>query len=77
MIVNLERSQAEAEIRELEVRLRIVPMNDAQLRQGLRDALEQKRGRLERLSCGVGSRNIGAERRQTPKRNRLIKRVIR
>ena len=47
--VNLERSQAELEIRELEARLRLVPMNDAQLLKALRQALEQKRERLERL----------------------------
>jgi hypothetical protein len=47
--VNLERTQAEMEIRELEARLRIAPTNDAQLLQGLRQTLKQKRARLERL----------------------------
>ena len=47
--VDLEGSQAEIEVRELEARLRVVPMNDAQLLRALREALEHKRGRLVSL----------------------------
>ena len=47
--IDLELSRAEIEVRQLEARLRVVPMNDAQLLQALQKALEQKRERLERL----------------------------
>ena len=47
--VDLEWSQAEVEVLELEARLRVAPMNDAQLLRALRQALEQKRGRLQTL----------------------------
>ncbi|MBO0690031.1 MAG: hypothetical protein J2P40_10725 [Candidatus Dormibacteraeota bacterium] len=47
--IDLELSRAEIEVRQLEARLRVVPMNDAQLLQALQKALEQKKERLERL----------------------------
>jgi (p)ppGpp synthase/HD superfamily hydrolase len=52
--LDLEWSQAEVEVRELEARLRVVPINDAQLLRALRQALEQKRGRLQTLRAGHG-----------------------
>ncbi len=47
--IDLELTRAEAEVKELEARLRVVPMNDAQLAQALERALASKRARLERL----------------------------
>lgn len=47
--IDLELTDAEAEVRQLEARLRVVPMNDAQLAQALRRALSAKRERLHRL----------------------------
>ena len=47
--IDLELTNAEVEVRQLEARLRVVPMNDAQLAQALRRALSAKRERLERL----------------------------
>ena len=55
--IDLELSRAEIEVRQLEARLRVVPMNDAQLLQALQKALEQKKERLERPR----SRNEGEE----------------
>ena len=47
--IDLELTNAETEVRALEARLRVVPMNDVQLAQALRRALSAKRERLERL----------------------------
>ena len=47
--IDLELTNAEVEVRQLEARLRVVPMNDTQLLQALRRALDAKRERLERL----------------------------
>ena len=49
-------TRAELEVRELEARLRVVPMNDAQLAEALKAALAIKRERLVRLRSqhGVG-----------------------
>jgi len=47
--IDLELTNAEVEVRQLEARLRVVPMNDVQLAQALRQALNAKRERLERL----------------------------
>jgi len=47
--IDLELTNAEVEVRQLEARLRVVPMNDAQLAQALQRALSAKRERLERL----------------------------
>ena len=47
--IDLELTRAELEVRELEARLRVVPMNDAQLAAALSKALDSKRERLERL----------------------------
>ena len=47
--IDLELTNAEVEVRQLEARLRVVPMNDAQLLQALERALSAKRERLERL----------------------------
>jgi hypothetical protein len=47
--IDLELTEAEVEVRQLEARLRVVPMNDVQLAQALRRALDAKRERLERL----------------------------
>ena len=47
--IDLELSRAAFEVRELEARLRVVPMNDGQLAKALETALEMKRERLQRL----------------------------
>lgn len=47
--IDLELNRATAEVRELEARLRVVPMNDAALAAALERALAAKRERLERL----------------------------
>ena len=47
--IDLELSRAEVEVKDLEARLRVVPMNDTQLLQALERALAQKRERLENL----------------------------
>jgi hypothetical protein len=52
--IDLELTRAEVEVRELEARLRVVPMNDGALQTALRRALELKRGRLERLRSQHG-----------------------
>ena len=43
--IDLELTNAEVEVRQLEARLRVVPMNDAQLAQALQRALSAKRER--------------------------------
>jgi hypothetical protein len=47
--IDLELTRAEVEVRELEARLRVVPMNDNQLSDALRTALAAKKERLEKL----------------------------
>lgn len=47
--IDLELTNAEVEVRQLEARLRVVPMNDVQLQQALKRALSAKRERLQRL----------------------------
>ena len=47
--IDLELNQVARDIRELEVRLRVAPMNDPGLTEGLERAISIKRERLERL----------------------------
>lgn len=47
--IDLELTRAEVEVRELEARVRVVPMNEAALLNALERALEIKRDRLLRL----------------------------
>jgi len=47
--IDLELTRAEVEVRELEARVRVVPMNDGALLHALQRALALKRDRLERL----------------------------
>jgi hypothetical protein len=47
--IDLELTRAEVEVRELEARLRVVPMNDSQLSDALRIALAAKKDRLDKL----------------------------
>jgi len=47
--IDLELTRAELEVRELEARLRVVPMNDGALLHALERALTLKRDRLDRL----------------------------
>jgi hypothetical protein len=47
--IDLELTRAEIEVRELEARVRVVPMNDTQLSDALRLALVAKKERLEKL----------------------------
>ena len=53
--IDLELTNAEVEVRQLEARLRVVPMNDVQLLQALQRALNAKRERLERLRARHGA----------------------
>ncbi len=54
--IDLVLARAEVEVRQLEARLRVVPLNDVQLAQALQRALDMKRERLTRLRSlhGVG-----------------------
>ena len=56
--IDLELTRAEVEVRELEARLRVVPMNDNQLSDALRLALAAKKERLDKLRAlhAAGSR---------------------
>ena len=56
--IDLELTRAEVEVRELEARLRVVPMNDTQLSDALRIALAAKQERLDKLRAlhAAGSR---------------------
>ena len=47
--IDLELTRAEVEVLQLEARLRVVPMNDTQLKTALQRALDIKRQRLDRL----------------------------
>lgn len=47
--IDLELTLAALEVRELEARRRVVPMNDGQLAKALEMALRMKRERLQRL----------------------------
>jgi len=47
--IDLELTRAEVEVRELEARLRVVPMNDSQLSEALQTALAAKKERLDKL----------------------------
>src|SRR2546429_8506152 len=47
--LDLELTRAEVEVLELEARLRVVPMNDAQLSDALKPALAAKKDRLAKL----------------------------
>ena len=49
--IDLELTRAELEVKELEARLRVVPMNDMQLAQALERALVAKRARLAKLKA--------------------------
>lgn len=52
--IDLELTRAEVEVRQLEARLRVVPMNDTQLAHALQRALDVKRERLARLRARHG-----------------------
>jgi hypothetical protein len=52
--IDLELTRAEVEVRELEARLRVVPMNDGALQTALARALELKRDRLDKLRSQHG-----------------------
>jgi TRAP-type uncharacterized transport system substrate-binding protein len=47
--IDLELTRAEVEVLELEARLRVVPMNDTQLSDALKTALQAKKERLAKL----------------------------
>lgn len=67
--IDLELTRAEVEVRELEARLRVVPMNDSQLSDALRLALAAKKERLEKLRALHAAGNRGGQGGQphTPK----------
>lgn len=52
---DLELSEAEVEVGDIEARLRVISMNDRELLRGLLQALEQKRQRLARIRAARGS----------------------
>jgi hypothetical protein len=54
--IDLELTRAELELKELEARRRVVPMNDTQLAEALDRALSAKRARLERLRTRTSGR---------------------
>ncbi len=64
--IDLELTRAEVEVRELEARLRVVPMNDSQLSDALRTALAAKKERPAR------SRSRFAPSRTDPKGTRPL-----
>ena len=66
--IDLELTRAEVEVRELEARLRVVPMNDNQLSDALRIALAAKKERLEKLRAlhAAGSRPPSARSAAQP-----------
>lgn len=69
--IDLELTRAEVEVRQLEARLRVVPMNDTQLAQALQRALDQKRDRLARLRAIHGldtGAGAGADAAASPER---------
>jgi hypothetical protein len=49
-IIDLDLKSAEAQVRELEFRLRVAPREDRRLVKALEIALNHKRDRLERLA---------------------------
>jgi len=53
--IDLELTRAEVEVRELEARLRVVPMNDGALLSALERALAVKRDRLKKLRSQHGA----------------------
>jgi len=55
--IDLELTRAEVEVRELEARLRVVPMNDNQLSDALRVALAAKKDRLDKLRAQQAAGN--------------------
>lgn len=61
--IDLELTRAEVEVRELEARLRVVPMNDSQLSDALRTALAAKKERLDKLRALHAA---GAKAQQVP-----------
>lgn len=48
-VIDLDLKSAEAQVRELEFRLRVAPREDKRLVKALEIALDSKRDRLERL----------------------------
>lgn len=58
--IDLELTRAAAEVRELEARLRVVPMNDVALAEALRRALDGKRQRLDKLRARDQTRVVQA-----------------
>ena len=82
--IDLELTRAEVEVLELEARLRVVPMNDTQLSEALRTALEAKKERLAKLrtlhaTAGRTSRKDGEEEKVNPLhagRRPVLKRTV-
>ena len=58
--IDLELTRAAAEVRELEERLRVAPINDSALAQALRRTLEAKRERFVRLRARHESGSLTA-----------------
>ncbi len=57
--IDLELTRAEVEVRELEARLRVVPMNDSQLSDALRTALAAKKDKLRAIhAAGAKSQPV-------------------
>ncbi len=77
--IDLELTRAEVEVRELEARLRVVPMNDNQLSDALRIALAAKKDRLEKLRAqhaAIGRPHTPAQADYDPDGDDLVSRKI-
>ena len=62
--IDLELTRAEVEVLELEARLRVVPMNDNQLSDALKTALQAKKERLAKLKTLHAAANLPASERK-------------
>lgn len=78
--IDLELTRAEVEVRELEARLRVVPMNDSQLSEALRTALAAKKERLDKLralhAAGARPQPVQAEPESTVVADAALSRKI-
>ena len=75
--IDLELTRAEVEVRELEARLRVVPMNDNQLSDALRIALAAKKDRLDKLRQQHAAIGVEAGKLISRARHVLISRIDR
>jgi len=76
--IDLELTRAEVEVRELEARLRVVPMNDSQLSDALRTALAAKKERLDKLRAlhAAGAKPLPVRTQPDPEGDAALSRKI-